>query len=355
MNPLIYKIVNLVAFVVNLAITYGSLTGIFGPTNTILSLKYQTLVTPSGWAFSIWGLIFIWEGVFAVFSFLPKFRESEVFSAIAFWWVGVCVTQVGWSIAFAQEQQGVSLAFMLSILLCLAAIAVRLSMITSTYLEFWLLKGPFYLQLGWILAASAVNFNVVIDASVAQLMGPGYLSKNGTLLSLSNPGIPDGSVIPGNVDAYLNPKYWNEEHATLLLGAAVISLGVLTVIGSLVALVPRRVNGNVITVGVVAWALGGVADQLSVPVFKTTLMFSSPRPAVFDQSLPKKTVIIDALGGAAAFMSIGMILLVVYLVGKLIFDEFLRPRCKFQSDLERKLKSGSDLEGGDGGSPVTTA
>jgi len=157
------------------------------------------------------------------------------------------------------------------------------------------------------------------------------------------------------VDAYLNPKYWNEEHATLLLGAAVISLGVLTVIGSLVALVPRRVNGNVITVGVVAWALGGVADQLSVPVFKTTLMFSSPRPAVFDQSLPKKTVIIDALGGAAAFMSIGMILLVVYLVGKLIFDEFLRPRCKFQSDLERKLKSGSDLEGGDGGSPVTTA
>ena len=33
---------------VNLGITYGSLTGAFGPTNSSLSAKYHTLITPSG-------------------------------------------------------------------------------------------------------------------------------------------------------------------------------------------------------------------------------------------------------------------------------------------------------------------
>ena len=42
---------NLLAYVVNLGLTYSSLTGLFGETNTDLSAKYQTLVTPAGYAF----------------------------------------------------------------------------------------------------------------------------------------------------------------------------------------------------------------------------------------------------------------------------------------------------------------
>ena len=49
---------NLVAYLVNILITYGiGVAGIFNfPTNGELSIKYQTLVTPVGWAFSIWGV-----------------------------------------------------------------------------------------------------------------------------------------------------------------------------------------------------------------------------------------------------------------------------------------------------------
>eukprot|EP00439_Symbiodinium_sp_Y106_P068896 s2156_g11.t1 len=42
------NLLNLAAFLVNLGITYGSLTGAFGPTNSSLSAKYHTLITPSG-------------------------------------------------------------------------------------------------------------------------------------------------------------------------------------------------------------------------------------------------------------------------------------------------------------------
>ena len=50
--------VNLLAYIVNVFVTY--LVGVGGymdlPSNSELSQKYQTLVTPVGWAFSIWSL-----------------------------------------------------------------------------------------------------------------------------------------------------------------------------------------------------------------------------------------------------------------------------------------------------------
>ena len=49
---------NMLAYLVNLGITYGSLTGAFGATNEELSEKYQSLVTPAGYAFAIWGAIY---------------------------------------------------------------------------------------------------------------------------------------------------------------------------------------------------------------------------------------------------------------------------------------------------------
>ena len=47
------NIVNLLAYVLNVAITWGSQLGWFGATNQEQSLKYQTLVTPIGFAFSM--------------------------------------------------------------------------------------------------------------------------------------------------------------------------------------------------------------------------------------------------------------------------------------------------------------
>jgi hypothetical protein len=158
---------NFVAYLVNVIVTYVSLTGIFGATNTELSNKYQTLVTPSGWAFSIWGPIFLWEAVFVIAQFLPAFRQSQVVLRVSPWWWSLCLVQCAWTLAFAQEQITVSLVFMLSILGSLLGISWKTNTLTMTVKEYFLLRAPFSLQLGWIIAASVVNINVQADAAEA--------------------------------------------------------------------------------------------------------------------------------------------------------------------------------------------
>ena len=56
-----------------LAVIFNALSGIggfsiFKSTVADLSDKYLLDITPAGWAFSIWGLIYIWIGLSLVFS-----------------------------------------------------------------------------------------------------------------------------------------------------------------------------------------------------------------------------------------------------------------------------------------------
>lgn len=157
--------VNLSAYIINTIVTYTSLTGIFGATNTELSKKYQTLVTPAGWAFSIWGPIFIWEGIFVVAQLMPRFRCSEVVSKMSCWWWALCSCQVAWTLAFAQDQVSLSLVFMLSILASLLGLSYSTDGLKLATAEYFLLRAPMSLQLGWIIAASIVNINVQADAA----------------------------------------------------------------------------------------------------------------------------------------------------------------------------------------------
>merc|ERR1719487_3035714 len=304
---------NLVSFTVNCLLTYLSLTGLFGETNTALSAKYQTLVTPIGWAFSIWGPIFIWEGVFAIAGIaVPSLRTSILQEKIGLWWTGVCIMQIGWSIAFAQDQVLLSLFFMLSILLFLIVLCYRVYSTTGTStMEFLTLKGPFFLQLGWITAASFVNINVVADARI--------------------PTLVNGTVTGGT--AMMNPLYFSATNSSTLLALGVLSLAGLFLTGVLVGILPDRTDGNVIVCGVVAWALGGVAAQLNAPMAKTAIMFGD--------------VITNALSTAAATLSLCMVALVVVLLGR---RAYISTRARFdptsaeakgsQRDLSAKLEEG---------------
>ncbi|CAJ1353033.1 unnamed protein product [Effrenium voratum] len=160
----VQSVLNLVAYVLNLGITYGSLTGAFGETNTELSAKYHTLITPSGYAFSIWGLIFLGEGVFAVAQMFPKFSSSAVVDAVTPFWLSACTFQIGWTIFFAQELMLLALICMLAILVSLLGAILRADLLQEvSCAEYGLLRAPFSLHCGWIIAASALNINVLAD------------------------------------------------------------------------------------------------------------------------------------------------------------------------------------------------
>jgi hypothetical protein len=155
--------VNLVAYLINAIVTGLQNTGIWGAKNTELSRKYQTLITPMGAAFSIWGFIFLWEGIFTVAQFLPGLRNSKVTQAVSPWWWGVCAIQTLWNFAFAQEWITLAAMLMLGILLALLGISWSTDGMTMNIKEYGLLRAPFSLQLGWIIAAAVLNLNVLAE------------------------------------------------------------------------------------------------------------------------------------------------------------------------------------------------
>ena len=98
--------VNLVAYGLNVLFTYGiGVAGLFNlPDNTVLSEKYQTLVTPIGWAFSIWGPIFISDALFTLAQLLPKYRDNAiVVDGVGYWYAAVCLAQIFWTLSFSLE------------------------------------------------------------------------------------------------------------------------------------------------------------------------------------------------------------------------------------------------------------
>jgi len=171
LHPLNY--LNVFAYIGNVLITYGF--GVLGwlgaKTNSELSEKYQTLVTPAGWAFGIWSIIFISQFIFVVIQLQTTFRSNPLVQeqGVNYNYVGVCLAQMGWTIAFSLEYITVSLGFMMIILAFLVTIVSKQRNVensndttTSRRKEFWLLKFPFNIHCGWIVAASFVNFSVFL-------------------------------------------------------------------------------------------------------------------------------------------------------------------------------------------------
>jgi len=241
---------NLVALVLNTVITYTSITGVFGKTNTELSAKYQTLVTPSGWAFSIWGPIFIWEAIFVVAQLFPRFRQSEVVLRMSPWWWALYVVQCCWTFAFAQDQVTLALIFMLLILASLLGISWSTDDLALSAAEYFLLRAPLSLQLGWIICAAGVNVSVQADA---------LKSSQSTLLALA-----------------------------VLTYAAVLSASVAFAVGPL--------SPDPIVCLVAAWAFLGIYSELGNPVeLNDPTRFN---PSTWD------AVILDGLRSAALGVSI---------------------------------------------------
>mmetsp|Transcript_1894 Transcript_1894/g.2723 ORF Transcript_1894/g.2723 Transcript_1894/m.2723 type:complete len:337 (+) Transcript_1894:36-1046(+) len=158
---------NFLGYLINVGVTFGASTILDFPDNAELSEKYQTLVTPKGTAFAIWGAIFILQFIFTVAQLTDKYRSSTIVQkGVGQWYFYTCLSQAAWTFAFGYEIVLLSLAFMSLILFTLLKIVTVQDELTSTINQesFWLLQFPFQLHCGWIFAAFAINFNVVLVA-----------------------------------------------------------------------------------------------------------------------------------------------------------------------------------------------
>lgn len=150
-------------FVLILMNVLSSMIPFGGQTNADVSAKYPTLITPEGYAFSIWGLIYLTMAVFAVFQFF-KGKEVRFYKLIWPYFMVNVVANSLWLVAFQNEWLIVSLVFMAIILWSLIAIfkifyRVKGSLGTTKRYFFHV---PFGLYFGWVSLAAVVNVAVVL-------------------------------------------------------------------------------------------------------------------------------------------------------------------------------------------------
>ncbi len=157
--------INIGALVVVLLMNYlSNALPLNGLTQADLSELYPILLTPATYVFSIWGLIYLGLIAFIVYQALPVYRESPVVKAVGILFAVNSLFNVLWLFFWHYQRVGWSMIMMLLILASLIAIYLRIGAVTAekTLYDRLLVKYPFSLYLGWITAATLVNFNVLL-------------------------------------------------------------------------------------------------------------------------------------------------------------------------------------------------
>jgi tryptophan-rich sensory protein len=135
-----------------------------GNTNDELANRYDILYFPANYAFSIWGLIFVLLGAWAVYQALPSQRDNPHHARIGWLFVLSCLVNVGWLIAFQYEQFILSQIVMVLLLGVLIVIYARLNVGREpvSARDRALIHVPFSVYLGWISAATITNTAYVL-------------------------------------------------------------------------------------------------------------------------------------------------------------------------------------------------
>lgn len=145
----------------------------------------RTLVTPIGWAFSIWGPLFFGSVIFALWQAMPATRRNSL------------IDQIGWPAAFAFFGNGLwatytqlaDLTVLSSIIIAatLASLLIVLRRFTVfdrafTTQERWIVVLPLSALAAWLTAATIVNISAMLQYHGIFDAGPKPLLAAGIIL-----------------------------------------------------------------------------------------------------------------------------------------------------------------------------
>ena len=119
-----------------------------------ISDKYPTVITPAGWAFSIWSLIYAGLIAFSVYQLLAS--KMGRFATIRIPYLVSCVLNCAWILFWHHFHTGLCAIVIVLLLATLFWINLRLEP-ADNFLEALLTKGVFGLYAGWVTLATFVN------------------------------------------------------------------------------------------------------------------------------------------------------------------------------------------------------
>lgn len=160
-NPSYRRFANIAAFIVVVIINgLAGATSIIGGRNTAqVSNSFPTLITPAGYVFSIWGIIYILLGVFVFYQALPSQQGKGFQSKIGWLFVLSSIANVVWLFLWQFEFLTLTVPIMFLLLASLIFIYVRLGIgrQKAPPMEKIAVFVPFSFYLGWITIASIAD------------------------------------------------------------------------------------------------------------------------------------------------------------------------------------------------------
>jgi hypothetical protein len=165
-NQLLLTVLNIVVFVWTVAVNSlaGATTLLNGRTSGQVSDAYPTLITPAGFTFSIWSIIYILLGAFVVYQALPRNRDKPFNGKISFLFILSGLLNMSWLFLWHYGFMTYSVILMFGLLASLIAIYVRLNIgkAKAPFRERICVHLPFSVYMGWITVASIANVSVAL-------------------------------------------------------------------------------------------------------------------------------------------------------------------------------------------------
>lgn len=160
MNDKLQPVLVLLATIGTIIFNYFAATGFAGGVATnVPSDKYPTMITPAGYAFAIWSLIYLGCTAFSIYQLLPS--QLERFRPIRRAYIVSCVANCAWLYFWSLEMIVVCLGVILMLLASVAFINMKLHK-TETKGEYWFAKFPFGIYFGWVTAATILNATIML-------------------------------------------------------------------------------------------------------------------------------------------------------------------------------------------------
>lgn len=164
MEPFMRILLLLVALAMP-AIAWLSQTGTFGPDNGTISDSYPTLLVAAGYAFSVWGLIFLLDVVFGAWQLRPRQQDNATLARIRPVAAAGFALTAAWMPIFSQQVFWLALLVIFASLGCVLYCAIVLSRHDTPRAGerawAWL---PLSLHAGWLSLAAFLNTAQVIVA-----------------------------------------------------------------------------------------------------------------------------------------------------------------------------------------------
>lgn len=170
MKPLLLLIGNTLSFLAVLYSNYLFGSGAAGERSVgEVSAQYTTLITPAGYAFSIWGLIYLLLLGYFSFQWITFFRRDANNSLLPgdVWFILANIFNCSWIFLWVNLALGWSVLVIVGLLVSLIALLIQLEsyVASTTWRNRIFIHLPVGIYLGWIILATTLNVAVWLQAT----------------------------------------------------------------------------------------------------------------------------------------------------------------------------------------------